>query len=172
MRLTVAAESGGVHLAFGPRPRDRAVVEGFRDAVIPLNDGRYLRLSVELFLEPHNDGTRLKVDKSIYQYQLDERGDRWVVRYDYLRTPADPHPGMHVPIRGQPHEPDVLPPRATLERVHFPTGRISIEAVIRMLVEQFHVPPNEDAAVWRPVLAESEHLFQQIAHHGISGPAE
>ncbi|MGH7390441.1 MAG: hypothetical protein ACREM3_13430 [Candidatus Rokuibacteriota bacterium] len=147
------------------------MVEGMRDSLVPLNDGRYLRVSVSLFLEPYEGRTRLKVEKSVYQYQLDEEGDQWVVRYDYLRTPSDPHPGMHVQIRGRLHEAEVLPSDATLERVHFPTGRVSIEAVIRMLVEQFRVPPNEEPRIWRPVLAESERAFQQIAHRDISGPA-
>lgn len=146
-------------------------MEGLRDgAPVPLNDGRYLRVSVSLFLEPFEGRTRLKVEKSLYQYQLNEEGDRWVVRYDYLRTPTNPHPGMHVQIRGQLHEAGVLPRGEPLDRIHFPTGRVSLEAVIRMLVEQFGVPTNAAPEVWRPVLAESERAFQQIAHRDISGP--
>jgi len=164
-------ESSGLRLLFGPRGHDRGVVEGRRDALVSLNDNRYLRLSVALFLEPYQGRTRLKVEKSVYQYQLDEPGDRWIVRYDYLRTPTDPHSGMHVQIRGRLHETEALEPDETLERVHFPTGRVSVEAVIRMLVEQFHVPTNEPPEIWRPVLAESERAFQQIAHRDISGPA-
>ncbi len=165
------ADGGGLRLLHGPRGRDHGVIEGMRDSLVPLNDGRYLRVSVSLFLEPYEDRTRLKVEKSVYQYQFDEEGDRWIVRYDYLRTPTDPHPGMHVQIRGRLHEAGALPYGETLERVHFPTGRVSVEAVIRMLVEQFHVTTNEDARIWRPVLAESERAFQQIAHRDISGPA-
>ena len=91
---------------------------------------------MSLFLEGREDNTRLKVEKSVYQYQLDPDGEHWIVRYDYLRYPEEPHPGAHVQIRGSLTETAVTPVRGTLERIHFPTGRVSIEAVIRMLVEQ------------------------------------
>jgi len=156
---------------FGPRGRDRAVLEGRTgEALLPLNDGRFLRFSMSLFLEGREDNTRLKVEKSVYQYQLDPDGEHWIVRYDYLRYPEEPHPGAHVQIRGSLTETAVTPVRGTLERIHFPTGRVSIEAVIRMLVEQFGVPTNEDAGVWRPILSCSEEEFLKIARQGISGP--
>ncbi len=172
LRLTVMVEpDGGLRLVFGPRGKDRAVLEGWiESALVPLNDGRLLRFSVVLYLEEYEGRTRLKVEKSLYQYQVDERGDRWVVRYDYLRYPAEPHPGMHVQIRGALTEDGVLASQETLERIHFPTGRVALEAVIRMLVEQFHVPVNTPPEVWRPILAESEKSFHQIAHRSVSGP--
>jgi hypothetical protein len=169
----VLAGDVGIRLVFGPRrPRDRAVIEGMTgESLVPLKDGRFLRFSVALFLEPHDGGSRLKIEKSVYQYQSDEPGDRWIVRYDYLRYPDEPHPGMHVQIRGALHETAALRPGHTLERVHFPTGRVSMEAIIRLLIEQFHVPTNNAPDVWRPILAESEGAFLRIAHQQISGPA-
>ncbi len=126
---------------------------------------------MSLFLEEQEDRTtRLKVEKSVYQYQLDEDGDHWIVRYDYLRYPDEPHPGAHVQIRGSLTETDVRPIHGTLDRIHFPTGRVSLEAVIRMLVEQFGVRTNEEARVWRPVLSCSEEEFLKIARQAISGP--
>ncbi len=162
----------GIRLVFGPRrPRDRAVIEGWTgESLVPLNDGRFLRFSVVLFLEEHEGRLRLKVEKSLYQYQVDEAGDRWIVRYDYLRYPSEPHPGMHIQVRGEQQEPEVLRSGQTLERVHFPTGRVSLEAIIRLLIEQFHVPTNTEPDVWRPVLAESEKAFLRVAHQDISGP--
>jgi hypothetical protein len=64
----------------------------------------------------------------------------------------------------------VHPVRGTLERVHFPTGRISIEAVIRLLIEQFGLEARTRPETWRPVLAASEEEFLKIAHRDISGP--
>jgi len=58
-----------------------------------------------------------------------------------------------------------------LERVHFPTGRFSIEGIVRLLAEEFDVPTNRDAAIWRPVLAASEREFLEIAHLPLSGPS-
>jgi hypothetical protein len=141
------------------------------DSLLALNDDRFLRLSMSLFLAPHERGTRLKVEKSVMQYQLDPDGDRWIFRYDYLRHATEPHPGAHLQIAGSLNEATVVPVRKTLNHVHFPTGRVSLEAVIRLLVEQFGVRTNCEPETWRPVLAESEKVFEEIAHRPQSGPS-
>ncbi len=46
-----------------------------------------------------------------------------------------------------------------------------LEGVIRLLVEEFGVQCNQPASVWRPVLAETERSFLEIAHVPLSGPA-
>jgi hypothetical protein len=71
---------------------------------------------------------------------------------------------MHLHVRGVLLEPDVLAPDWPLERIHFPTDRESCEAVIRLLIEQFHVPSREAPRIWRPVLAATEEAFARIAH--------
>jgi len=165
LNLTVLRQpEGGVRLDYGPLGRDRAVLEGRgREDPLPLNDERYLRLFVSLRLVPTEHGRRLKVEQSAYQYQADRAGERWIFRYDYLRMPPTPHPAAHLQIRGALTE-DCLPPHALLERLHFPTHRVSLEAVIRLLADQVGVPCNEPTEVWRPVLTESERLFLLIAH--------
>jgi hypothetical protein len=162
--------SDAVRLTMGPR-RDRAVLSGWRGPGDPLRltDGRLLRLTIVLYLEETRYGSRLKVDDASYQYQLDRIGDQWVFRYDYLRNPPAPHPASHLQIRGQLTE-DVLPSRTPLERMHFPVGRLSMEAVIRLLIDQFGVPSRERPEIWRPVLAETEASFLTIAHRALSGP--
>jgi len=136
---------------------------------LPLRDGHYLRLTMSLYIEDTSEGSRSKVSHSSFQYQLDQVGERWVFRYDYLREPPDPHPAAHLQIRGNLYEP-CLPNRKALERIHFPTQRISLEAVIRLLIEQFGVEPNDPPEIWRPLLAESEAAFLAIAHRALSGP--
>ncbi len=172
LNLTILKQpEGGVRLNYGPRGRDRAVLEGWvPDDLVPLTDGRYLRLSVTLHLVPTGQGRRLKVEKSLYQYQADQAGEQWVFRYDYVRTPPAPHPAAHLQVRGALTE-NCLPPDTPLERVHFPTHRVSLEAVIRLLADQFAVRCNEGDDVWRPVLDESERLFLEIAHPPLAGPA-
>jgi hypothetical protein len=139
---------------------------------LPLNDGRYLRLVIALYFEDTDKGRRLKVKSSSYQYQEDLDGDRWIFRYDYLRNPPHPHPGDHLQIRGDLTEKDCLSKHCPLERVHFPTMRISLEAVIRLLADQFGVKCNRPKKEWRPMLAASEAAFLEIAHHSLSGPAD
>jgi hypothetical protein len=167
--LTVRAGNEGVRIVRGPRGGDRLLIEGFLDGRVRLNDDRFLRLSITLFREPYRDGHRLKVEQASYQYQIDGPGDHWIFRYDYLRVPDEPHPASHLQICGGLHE-DIALPHGPLERVHFPTGRVSVEAVLRLLIEQFGVTPNENADVWRRVLAESERAFERVASRPLSGP--
>lgn len=161
---------GGVLLQHGPRgPELGNIVGWFGNDRVPLTDGRWLRVLLQLYVD-ESDGGKLKVETSLFQYQLDEDAERWVFRYDYLRNPLDQHPASHLQIRGALTETEVVPIRGPLARVHFPTGRVGLEAVIRLLVEQFGVRTNEPAEVWRPVLTETEQGFLKIARRNISGP--
>lgn len=148
------------------------MLSGLTNIRAPLrrNDGRFLRLRMSLALGEGETGQRLKVLQSSYQYQVDEKGDDWIFRYDYLREPIDNHPSAHLQVRGRFTVPDALRTDEPLERVHFATGRVSLEAIVRVLVGQFLVPSNNDPEIWMPVLSESEKLFAEIAHHPRSGP--
>jgi hypothetical protein len=139
---------------------------------LSLNDGRYLRFAYSVHLA-HSDkaGRRvLKVKNSSIQYQNPDPDD-WIFRYEFLREAnSDAHPQAHLQIRGDLRG-SASPYRGSLEHVHFPTGRHSLESVLRCLIEQFGVATNEDAATWRPVLATSEEHFLSIAKHPLSGPS-
>jgi hypothetical protein len=160
----------GLLLQQGPRPESKNVVGRTAEDRIPLNDGRWLRVMIQLYLD-RADGNKLKVSKSLFQYQLDEEAEQWAFRYDYIREPNDEHPSAHVQIRGTLTETQIVPLRGTLERVHFPTGRVGLEGVIRLLVEQFGIITNEPSEVWRPILAETEFAFLKVAHRPLSGPS-
>jgi hypothetical protein len=132
---------------------------------LQLRDGRWLRVAYSLYLEPQETGSpRLKVEQSSIQYQSDEEGQCEIFRYDYLRQDGAEHPSAHLNVHGALTQPDVLQPGRSLARVHFPTARVSLEAVLRLLITDFGVPSAEPEDVWKPVLAESEMTFQQIAH--------
>lgn len=137
---------------------------------LKLRDGNWLRVALSLELSKSTEAPkgRLKVVKSSFQYQADQDGDEEMWRYDYLRQPGgDPHPQAHLNIHGTLNH---HPLGRSLEKIHFPTNRISIEAVIRLLIEQFGVPTKHEASVWRPVLTCSEQAFAEIAHRPLSGP--
>jgi hypothetical protein len=91
-------------------------------------------------------------------------------RYDYDRNPTDPEPAAHLQIRGSLIEP-CLPPGRELQDVQFPTNRVGLEAVVRLLVESYGVPCTDWLSVWRGVLAETEQAFLRIAHRPASGPS-
>lgn len=166
--VTVLAPGQSVRLA-GRLNRQNSTVAlgGMRGPTDPVRllDGRYLRVSVSLYLDPHEGGGhRLKVSQSSYQYQCDQDGQREVFRYDYLRQSPDEHPLAHLNVHATLNDPSVLGDGKTLARVHFPTRRVSIESVIRLLVRDFDVPTATDKAVWAPVLATAESTFHEIAH--------
>lgn len=159
-----------MRLIRGPR-RDEPVIGGWNgpeDALL-LNDGRWLRITITLYIESTDKGPRLKVKNSNIQYQMDNDGDHWIFRYDYNRESPGSRPSSHFHIRGSLSE-ECLQNDEVLERLHFPTNRVSLEAVIRLLIEEFHVPSHSSPEVWRSLLAESEAAFLEIAHRSISGP--
>jgi hypothetical protein len=170
---TVVRPGQYVTLTFGDRARAGVIMSGhgINDPVL-LNDGNYLRVAVSLALELTDDGSRMKVVKSAFQYQRDKAGDEWIFRYDYLRVPAPgyAHPPAHLQIKGDLSHQDARWEK--LKDIHFPTGRVSIEAVIRTLIVQFGVSTNEPDELWMPVLSESEAAFLSIAHRPASGPEE
>jgi hypothetical protein len=110
------------------------------------------------------------VRKSAFQYQ-EHRDDKtsWIFRYDYLRQPPEREPGAHLQINGSLAR-AVLPEDKPLGRVRFPTMRVSLEAIIRLLVEEFGVPCNESVNVWRPALDQTERVFFGIQHLPLRSP--
>lgn len=78
---------------------------------------------------------------------------------------------MHLQLNASLKVPNVLNDYTPLKKIHFPTSRISLEAVIRLLAEEFRVPCADEPNIWRPMLTESESLFKGIAHEAPSGPA-
>lgn len=133
-----------------------------------MRNGHYLRLAVNLRIDGTDDGPRLQVRDSSYQYQLDSKGKDWVFRYDYEREPTDEHPPAHLHVRANPVAP-IQTPRP-FERLHFPAMRTSFESIMRLLIVQFGIQPAKPPDTWRAVLAESELFFNEIAHTPLSGP--
>jgi hypothetical protein len=99
------------------------------------------------------------------------RGERWhvsTVAYDYRINRADSgsellswhwHPTTGVPF---PHL--HVAADALSRRVHVPTGRVSIEAVVRMLLGELGVSPKRPK--WEQVLAASERPFLKYRRWG------
>ena len=157
-----------LHLQQGPRTNNY-ILSGRLLAPMGLTDGRYLRIYMGLAIQKTKNGPRLKVLNSGFQYQTDTSGTNWIFRYDYERQPVRPHPPTHFHVRGHLTE-NCLPAGMALERVHFPATRVSLEAVIRLLIDQFHVPTQSIRSIWRKLLTETEREFLDIANRAASGP--
>jgi len=163
--LTVMKPGGALRLFSLTGQESRGMVAGWHSSdPVPLNNGHYLRIATTLEIVDTPEGRRLKTLDSSYQYQLDKEGNRWVFRYDYLRYPRTSHPAAHFQIRAKLVQDSALRTPQTLERLHFPTSRVSLESIIRLLVQEFRVKSNQHEDVWRPALNESEIEFMRIAH--------
>lgn len=140
---------------------------------LPLRNGAFLRLLLTFRVEPSlsaNGALKLKTISSNVQYQLRADDDEsWVFRYEYFRRAPNQYAPGHIHIRGTPHQQECLPGRKPLEDVHFPTGRVTLESIIRLLIDDFGIPANEDPEVWRPLLHETEQTFIKIARQPVSG---
>lgn len=163
---TVLADGVAPRMFVLDRNRTRGTLGGMARAgdALPLRDHGFLRLTMSLAIRHQ----RMLVEESAFQYQLDAGDRRWVFRYDYRRTPRDTHPAAHLQIRGA--FLDDPPSGRETSRIHFPTGRPSLEGVIRLLIEEFHVPSATSPEVWRPMLALSEAQFVRSASSPRSDP--
>lgn len=166
---TILDTTSTIVMQYGPRGRDAFVVGGRGNGPLRLRNGHFLEVAMSLFQDP---ATRFwKVEESRFQYQVDEAGSRWMFRDEYARAPRNVYPAAHLHVRGTAREPFRSDGNTALDRLHFPTGRVSLEAIVRLLVESFDVPCDEWEIKWRRVLAESERTFLDMAHHPPSGPA-
>lgn len=85
-----------------------------------------------------------------YAYELLDPADRRIVAYHWHPQPYNrvKSPHLHVPSHTAPVD---------LSRVHLPTPRVSLEAVLRFAIDELGVEPlRED---WRAVLEASERAY-------------
>ncbi len=171
LSLTIMADGQRVGLDRGwaPDSRTRLLVGRSQDQelhTVQLRDGRFLRLTMTLRITSNR---RFAVPQSSLQYQNAEEDQAEIFRYDYVRAQKDAHPRAHLNVHGH-LDHDVLGDGKSLEAVHFPTGRISLEGVIRLLIVQFEVPSVTPEDVWMRVLTTSETSFNEICEKPLSGP--
>jgi len=140
---------------------------------LPLNGDTYLRFGIALYLGETQKapGKRvLKIANESFALLLADDEDSWVFRYEYEREPTGRHPRAHFHVRAELLKPvgSALHKGRTLEGVRFPTGRVSVPAILNLLAEEFEIPTNEARETWRPALMQVESDFQEIAHQPTS----
>jgi hypothetical protein len=169
LSLTVMRPGQRVVLREGQH-RDSFLLEGAHGRqLVELNNRRWLQIAMTLHFAA--DSQRLKVLGSVFQYLWRDEDQAEVFRYDYARAQRDQHPCAHLNVHGRLDLNEALPAGQPLKAVHFPTGRTSLESVIRLLIEQFKIEANEPSDVWRAALSTSEAQFWEIAHLPTSGPS-
>lgn len=109
-------------------------------------------------VDRHTEGTyagQYKVQTTQYIYALADTADvndAWI--HWHWHPPKRDHPHLHVRVD--------LPEMVVQEGVrgrHVPTGRVSLEALIRYLIDDCDVEPREGG---REVLEDNETLFRQF----------
>jgi hypothetical protein len=95
------------------------------------------------------------VSTSQYEYYIQDDDERELIAWHWHPESTITYPHLHVPA-GPIHH-----------KTHVPTGRVSIEAVIRLLITEYGVPPIRDD--WAAVLEDAEANF--IRHRRWSGTA-
>lgn len=161
LHLTVAKQNEVLRLDKSPHP-NTFIFGGALEATDPilLNNKRYLRITINFH---HSQKTGITVERASYQYQLDrEDNRRWMFRYDYLKNQPRgfPYPPSHFQMNAKFI---YAPEHRDIHKVHFPARKFSLLDIIRLLAEEFHVPCNKPVKIWKPVLAECEGFFQDLA---------
>lgn len=100
----------------------------------------------------------------MYQYRLLDHDHRELLVYHW--QPGDTflgpdHPHVHVSATLSAHVTAVQTETIELDRRHLATARVSLEAVVRMLIEEFGVAPQRSD--WRDTLARTEAVFRDEA---------
>jgi hypothetical protein len=78
------------------------------------------------------EGRDWRVTTDAYQYRLDDGTGQEMASWHWHPNTGNPHPHLHVP--GGPAG----------GRTHLPTGRVSIESVLRVLLTDLAVQPTRD----------------------------
>jgi hypothetical protein len=96
-----------------------------------------------------------KVSTVEYIYEVADESDEPIARFHWHSVSAQPGDEVrwpHVHVHGD---------RAalTLHKLHLPTGRVSIESVVRFLIDDFDVVPVR--ANWDAILREREEAFKR-----------
>lgn len=115
-----------------------------------LGQGRWLEFAQNANLA---DGA-VTVTRAVYQYS--DRGG-WHFRYEYDRPPKAGKPQCHLHVNGR------HPITQELQNdIHFPAGRISVEHLIWLLVQEYSVSCQISTPELQSLLADSYREWMQV----------
>jgi hypothetical protein len=137
-----------------PRPHPLTLMDG-----LPVELGRGTGLSVRVsqqyrLVESPSATKPWRVTTVAYHYTLQESGGPEILSYQW--HPNVPNsvsfPHLHI-------GPGAGLGREEFDRAHLPTGRVTLEAFVRLLIEDFDVPPEKEN--WEDELDESLAEFEE-----------
>lgn len=104
----------------------------------------------------HAEGDRgpLKVQTVAYMYTLEDADGREVFGYHWHPESRSPSSFPHIHFGA-----GAMVGRAEVQRAHFPTGRVSVEEFVRLVIEAFDVKTRRRD--WRAVLQQTQAAFSK-----------
>ncbi len=159
-RIYEAIDVPGV-MAFARRENGRLI-----EAPVPIGRGPHLLLSLRhiyQFRHVPEDAERgpWTVTSLAHSYELLDMNERRVIAYHWHPDTSLAFEPVHVG-RQFAHSSlpaDVRTHAAALVRAHLPTGRISLESVIRLAIRELGVEPIKRE--WEAILNETEEAFKR-----------
>lgn len=105
-----------------------------------------------------------RVSTRMYQYRLLDHDERELLVYhwqpgDAFQGPDHPHVHVSAALRARTSATDER--SIDLDRLHLATGRVSFEAVVRMLISEFDIAPQRPD--WHAILTRTEAVFRSDA---------
>jgi hypothetical protein len=159
LRAVVGCVTSEGFVARGPRVAGERQTAHFQDGFAVLSRRNGHTLSLELYhryIVRAAEGDRGPWTASTVEYVYevgDERGEPIAAWHWHpgTRRPEDAVQWSHLHAYGSRET-------LTLHRLHLPTGRVSIEAVVRFLIEDFDVIPRRDD--WSAIRDRHERAFR------------
>ncbi len=137
---------------YDPTEKHALVVNG--GAPVTVQTDKHVSLGVSVLqnyriVESDDDRGPWKVKTTMYAYTLHDDQGNEIVAYHW-------HPGIgprypHVHFRAS--------LRPEVAKAHFPTGRVSLEQFLRLLIVDFKVEPRR--ASWKNILSETQATFEK-----------
>src|SRR5262249_25712496 len=87
-----------------------------------------------------------------YFYSLEETSEKEIITYQWHPSGPCKFPHLHLASSSE------LGAK-TLNKLHLPTGRIAVEQVLRLAVEELGVQPRR--ADWSEILLNAQELFEK-----------
>lgn len=116
--------------------------------------------------------SRWQVTTVMYEYRLLDRYERELLVYHWQPGPdflGPSHPHLHVSASLAAQVDAATRREIALDKVHLPTGQVSIAAYVRSLITEFGIAPLRDD--WREVLDRAEGEFGGEQHRPKCLPA-
>ena len=114
--------------------------------------------------EPERSRERWRVTTRMYEYSLLDRDETELLVYHWQPDADRTYPHLHVSAALSVRRRALEDKQAIdLDGLHLPTGRVSLEAIVRMLIDEFEIAARYPEADWRRRLEETEAVFRDAA---------